>query len=138
VTASTGIRLASLPGMTRPILYAGIATFVLALGGCENGRKRTSETDRDKVVVAERDSSRDDFVRDARARIKDMNARIDQLEAKADVESKQAAASLRARRDDLAARMDHASDVADSEWDQFKADLDRDLTELKTELDERF
>jgi hypothetical protein len=70
-----------------------------------------------------------------RARLAQIDAKLEQLAARTDEESKQAAATLRQRRDQLSADLDRTEDRADTGWEDFKAQVRSGFDELEKELD---
>ena len=80
--------------------------------------------------------ARDAWVRDNRDRLAKLDAKIDQLEAKGDAESKKQAARLRAERDSIKGDVDKAEDRANTNWEQFKSGVDKRWENLKADLDD--
>jgi uncharacterized phage infection (PIP) family protein YhgE len=80
--------------------------------------------------------ARVNYVTAARERLAKLDAKIDELEARGDAKSKDAAITLRARRNALAAELDTAGSRIDAEWDKFRSDLDDTFQKAEKEVKE--
>lgn len=137
--------------MKKQRLIAAAASMLLAIGCKKDSDEKVEQVDKDYAsqrrdvarkegaqALQDLDEARAAFVRAARAKLQEINVRIEQLEAKADAKSKEHAATLRLRRDELARKVDSAQEHAKGDWEQFEADVDRNLDDLRSEIDSAF
>lgn len=89
------------------------------------------DLDRAKANLAE---ARVDFQRATEARIAQLDAKIEELEARGDAKSKQIAADFRKRRDDARAKLAEAGERTESNWEQFKADVSASWDQLEKDV----
>jgi septal ring factor EnvC (AmiA/AmiB activator) len=82
--------------------------------------------------------ARAEYARVTNDRLVKIDARIAELEARADAESKKEAADLRLKRNQLAAKLDQAGQRTEANWEEFKADVDREFTEFEKSIDRAF
>ena len=102
-------------------------------------RMNTQRADiRDPDVKEEVDTADGDWEQtkaEMRARLAQIDAKLDQLAARTDEEAKQASAALREQRDRLAADLDRTEDRADTGWEDFKKQVRTGFDELEKEID---
>lgn len=70
----------------------------------------------------------------AKQRLADIDAKLQQLEMKADASAKGAAAKLRVQRDALATKLSAVGNEAQSNWDTFKKDVDDGFDRLESDV----
>jgi len=71
----------------------------------------------------------------AKQRLTNVDAKISQLEMKADAKAKDAASQLRARRDAIATRLGTIGNQAQADWDTFRKDVDDSFDKLEKDVD---
>lgn len=79
--------------------------------------------------------ARANYITTTRERLARIDAKINELEARGEMKSKDAAITLRARRDALAGKLDQAGSRVDAEWDEFKSDLDDTFSKIEKDVD---
>jgi septal ring factor EnvC (AmiA/AmiB activator) len=79
--------------------------------------------------------ARANYVVTARERLARIDAKINDLERRADAKSKDAAITLRARRDALASKLDSAASRVDDEWTEFRSDLDGTFKQIENDIE---
>jgi hypothetical protein len=127
--------------------FAAIAFALLGIAGCRENV--TTETDRvgvgkpvespQSVTGTEHDDdfiqTRSSFEKSTRERLDRLDARIDQLESRADSAGHNAAVQLRDMRDRIAQRLSEIGTQTEAGWDRFEADLSRSVDDLERDVD---
>jgi septal ring factor EnvC (AmiA/AmiB activator) len=152
--------------MRKSILWCSLISAALLGGACKQDpsdqaadqvRKSVEEVreqredlreERKDVVEEQRELSkaegelakaRANYIVTTRERLAKIDARINDLELRADAKAKDAAVGLRARRDMLAAQLDQASNRIDaSDWDDFRGDLEDTFKQIEKDVDRAF
>jgi hypothetical protein len=83
-------------------------------------------------------AARDTWGDSAKERLDRIEARIAELETRADETSREHAARLRAKQDELRTRLGTLQEQVKAGWTSFKEDLQRNFDELDHELDQAY
>lgn len=76
------------------------------------------------------------YVAAVRERLARLDAKINDLSAKPDAKSKDAAIALRARRDALAVKLETAPSVTAAQWDDWRKDVDQTFGQIEKDADD--
>lgn len=82
--------------------------------------------------------ARHNYTTAMRERLAKIDAKIRELDMRADAKAKDAAITLRARRDALSAKLDTAGSRVEAEWKEFKSDLDDTVDKLEKDINYHF
>jgi hypothetical protein len=131
--------------------FAAIAFALLGIAGCR--QEVSTETDRvgvgkpvestvespQSVTGTEHDDdfiqTRSSFEKSTRERLDRLDARIDQLESRADSAGHNAAVQLRNMRDNIAKRLSEARKQSESGWDRFSSEVSKSVDDLEQDVD---
>jgi len=116
------------------MFHAAISLTLLGSVACkpsDTHRDHPTEVDKGNEDLAE---ARAHYVAATKERLVQIDAKIDELGARADADSKDAVAKLRIRLDELAAKLDALSHQAADGWKTFKQEVEQGADAIERDV----